>query len=142
MRPRLGVKIPPRSHSPRAFSNRGYAQDASNLFLFSLLFKRSTRFLCIFSSISAKRSRSSFAARLVLIASTRRYNLSERRISHQSFSRTCRSASFSSFISLILALVASKAFRSAARFSNEDWFARGRNAFLLSCHCFPVRHRD
>jgi hypothetical protein len=47
-------------------------QDFSILLRFSLLFKRSTRLLCIFSSIFANRSRSSLAARLVLIASTRR----------------------------------------------------------------------
>ena len=49
------------------------AHDLSSLLRFSLLFKRSTRFLCIFSSIFWKRSRSSFAARLVRIASTRRW---------------------------------------------------------------------
>jgi hypothetical protein len=48
------------------------SQDFSILLRFSLLFKRSTRLLCIFSSIFANRSRSSLAARLVLIASTRR----------------------------------------------------------------------
>jgi len=46
--------------------------DFSILLRFSLLFRRSTRFLCIFSSIFAKRSRSSFAVRFVRIASMRR----------------------------------------------------------------------
>jgi hypothetical protein len=50
-----------------------YPQDFSILLRFSLLFRRSTRFLCIFSSIFWNRSRSSFAARLVRIASMRRY---------------------------------------------------------------------
>lgn len=52
-------------------------QDLSILFRFSLLFRRSTRFLCIFSSIFAKRSRSSFAARLVRMASIRRCPVSD-----------------------------------------------------------------
>lgn len=58
--------------SSSMYSQITYTHDLSILFLFSLLFKRSTRFLCIFSSIFWKRSRSSLAARLVRIASTRR----------------------------------------------------------------------
>jgi hypothetical protein len=51
----------------------GFVQDFNILLRFSLRFRRSTRLLCIFSSIFWNRSRSSLAARLVLIASTRRY---------------------------------------------------------------------
>ena len=54
--------------------------DFNNLFLFSLLFKRSSRFLCIFSAIFSYRSFSSFAARLSLIACIRLY-ISQTRIS-------------------------------------------------------------
>lgn len=52
---------------------------------------------------------------------------------------TCRSASFSSFSSFSFAFVAASAFLSSLRFSHEVWFARGRKADLLSCHCFPTR---
>lgn len=44
------------------------AYDLSSLLRFSLRFKRSTRFLCIFSAILAYLSFSSFAARLSLMA--------------------------------------------------------------------------
>ena len=102
------------------YSRTTCAHDLSILFLFSLLFKRSTRFLCIFSSIFWKRSRSSLAARLVRIASTRRCPVSNYALDIQFCPHTCRSASFSSFISFSLALTAARAFRSAARFSKED----------------------
>jgi hypothetical protein len=51
--------------------------------------------------------------------------------------RTCRSDSFSSFSSFSLALFAASAFRSSVRLSHDVWFARGRKADLLSCHCLP-----
>jgi hypothetical protein len=51
---------------------------------------------------------------------------------------TCLSDSFSSFSSFSFALTAASAFLSTVRFSHEDWFALGRNALLLSCHCLPA----
>jgi hypothetical protein len=115
-----------------------FPQDFSILLRFSLLFKRSTRLLCIFSSIFANRSRSSFAARLVLIASTRRCTTVSFSTSCQvSQKRTCRSVSFSSFSSFSLALTAASAFLSTVRLSHDVWLARGLNAVLLSCHCLP-----
>lgn len=60
-------------HTLNAFcdpqSNHGHKHhDLSILFLFSLLLSRSTRFLCILTSIFSYRSRSAFAARLSLMA--------------------------------------------------------------------------
>lgn len=55
-------------------SNHGHKHhDLSILFLFSLLLSRSTRFLCILTSIFSYRSRSAFAARLSLMAWIRFY---------------------------------------------------------------------
>lgn len=112
--------------------------DLSILLRFSRLFNRSTRFLCIFSSMSANRSRSAFAARFVLSASTRRWRFVSDRLHSRVEPPTCRSDSFSSFNSFSLALTAASAIRSAVRLSHEVWFDRGRKADLLSCHCFPV----
>lgn len=52
-------------------SDSAITQDLSILFRFSLRFTRSTRLLCIFSSIAAYRTRSSLAVRLVRIFSIR-----------------------------------------------------------------------
>lgn len=52
---------------------------------------------------------------------------------------TCRSASFSSFISFSLAFVASRALRSDRRALYEFWPARGLNADFGMCQCFPAR---
>ena len=65
------------------------AYDFNNLFLFSLLFLRSTLFACIFSSSFCHLSCSSFLSLFALIPSIRR----------------CLSASFSAFNSASLALV-------------------------------------
>lgn len=46
--------------------------ELSSLFLFSFRFKRSTRFLCIFSAIFSYRSLSSFLARFSRSAVMRR----------------------------------------------------------------------
>jgi hypothetical protein len=90
-------------------SDRTITQDLSILFRFSLRFTRSTRLLCIFSSIAAYRTRSSLAVRLVRIFSIRTCSL----VSLWSFSmpilhttHTCRAASFSSFISFSFAFMA------------------------------------
>lgn len=50
---------------------------------------------------------------------------------------TCRSASFSSFISFSLAFVASIALRSSTRALYDLWPARGLNADFCTCQCFP-----
>jgi hypothetical protein len=56
-------------------SHSASTQDFSILFRFSLRFTRSTRLLCIFSSIAAYRTRSSLAVRLVRIFSIRTCSL-------------------------------------------------------------------
>ena len=50
---------------------------------------------------------------------------------------TCRAASFSSFISFSLALVAATASSFAFLFSYEVFPAFGRKAFFTGCHCLP-----
>ena len=115
------------------------AHDLSMALRFSLLFRRSTRFLCIFSPIFWNRSRSSFAARFVRMASIRRYCVvSWTALAQLSPSlHTCRSASFSSLSSFSFALTAASALRSSVRFSHDVRFPRGRKGPLLSCHCLP-----
>lgn len=53
------------------------------------------------------------------------------------FSRTCLSASFSSFISFSLALVADVDIRNFVRCSYEVNPELGRNALRGACHCLP-----
>ena len=55
---------------------------------------------------------------------------------------TCRSASFSSFISFSLCLTASCTFRASTRFVQDERPAVGRKALLLSCHCLPVSYES
>lgn len=110
---------------PNVYAFFGYhqnsGQDLSILLRFSLRFSRSTRLLCIFSSILANRSRSSLAARLVLRASARLFtHVSKCNPQPGTRVRTCLSDSFSSLSSFSLALVAANAFLSARRFSHED----------------------
>jgi hypothetical protein len=146
--PHTSSRAPQRSATGLAHKDRaimhpspamvGCPQDFSILLRFSLLFKRSTRLLCIFSSIFANRSRSS----LVLIASTRRcITISFSTPRHVAQKRTCRSVSFSSFNSFSLALTAASAFLSTVRLSHDVWLARGRKAVLLSCHCLPGKEQ-
>jgi hypothetical protein len=52
---------------------------------------------------------------------------------------TCRSSSFSSFISFSFAFMAAVASRSCVRFSYDLSPAPGRKAFRGACHCLPVQ---
>lgn len=131
--------------------------ELMSLLRFSLRFRRSTRFRCIVAAIFSYRSFSALASRLSLIACTRLFRDGEKsafqfRFTGKLFiaksyalvrwdvfcSRTCRSASFSSFISFSLALVAARSVRACVRLAKDVRPEAGRNAFLGACHCLPT----
>ena len=95
--------------------------DFSILFLFSLLFNLSTRFLCIFCSSISYLSLSTFFSRFSLIRLTTSSLVS------------C----FSAFISASLAFVAARATCAACRLAYGVREAVGRNALRVSCQFFP-----